>query len=402
MSEKRKIFVSYSRADKDKVFPLVKNLEKNVGTKFWIDLDGIESTAQFEDVIVRAIMQCDIILFMLSDNSTNGKWTQREVFFAEKLGKRIVPIIIDGGESKGWAAFHFANINYVDAKNKYQLEKLSHEIVDWLGHESVVEPSDSKPNPPKPRTIAVKQIMSRLAAPLKNILLVIAALIVIFFIIGIYLGDEDEDEEEVPKVVQLEEVELTPSGRINGHDYVDLGLSVMWATYNVGASSPEQSGDYFAWGETRPKTSYDRDNSWTLGMELGDISGDAEYDAATVKWGGTWRMPTKDDFKELIDSCQWTWTTLNGVNGYKISGKRNGNSIFLPAAGGYNGLTLYYEGESGGYWSSTPHSDLTSDSFHLNFRCDKLIVSLCHRIAGRPVRPVSISYHKKSVYKDER
>ena len=132
MSEKRKVFVSYSRADKDKVLPLVKSLEKGVGTKFWIDLEGIESTAQFEDVIVQAIMQCDILLFMLSDNSTNGKWTQREVFFAEKLGRQIVPIIIDGGEPEGWAAFHFANVNYIDAKQPYQLEGLAKDMQDWL------------------------------------------------------------------------------------------------------------------------------------------------------------------------------------------------------------------------------------------------------------------------------
>ena len=102
----------------------------------------------------------------------------------------------------------------------------------------------------------------------------------------------------------------------NGYGYVDLGLSVKWATCNVGADSPEDYGDYFAWGETKPKLSYTEENyTYTDSPEtLSSIR-----DAASVNMGGSWRMPT---LKELIDKCTWTWTTLNGVEGYEVKSKK--------------------------------------------------------------------------------
>ena len=390
MSEKRKVFVSYSRADKDKVLPLVKNLEKNVGTKFWIDLDGIESTAQFLNVIRKAIKECQVVLFMLSNNSINGEWTQREIMFAKECGKRVVPVILDGGGLRDWAELYFVNVNYVDATNKSQLEKLSNEIVDWLGHESVVEPSDSKSNPPKPRTIdVIKRIMSRLAAPLKNILSIIAVLLIILFAIGIYLGYDEEDEEGVPKVVQSEEVELTPYGRINGHDYVELGLSVKWATCNVGASNPEEYGSYFAWGETSTKSEYTEGNSKTYGKSMGDIGGNSSYDAARANWGGTWRLPTKAEFQELLDNCNSEWTTICGVKGRKFTSKINGKSIFLPAAGWRDGSSLSEAGEDGNFWGSTPHESRANIAYDLWFDDSDQVVGWYYHSRGRSVRPVS-------------
>ena len=143
------------------------------------------------------------------------------------------------------------------------------------------------------------------------------------------------------------------SKKHNGHEYVDLGLSVKWATCNVGATSPEEYGHYFAWGETSPKEEYTEENSLTYEKEMSDIAGNAQYDAATANWGGDWRMPTYDELKELSENCTWKWTTQNGVNGYNVEGP-NGNSIFLPAAGGRSGSSLYDVGSSGYFWSSNP------------------------------------------------
>ena len=144
-----------------------------------------------------------------------------------------------------------------------------------------------------------------------------------------------------------------PSGSENGHEYVDLGLSVKWATCNVGATTPEGYGDYFAWGETEPKTTYSWSTyKWCNGTErtITKYCTDSDYgtvdnkstleltdDAAHVNWGGKWRMPTDDELCELISSsnCTWTWTTQNGVNGYKVTSKKNGNSIFLSADDSY-------------------------------------------------------------------
>ena len=122
------------------------------------------------------------------------------------------------------------------------------------------------------------------------------------------------------------------SGAANGHQYVDLGLpsGLLWATCNVGADSPSDCGDYFAWGETTPKNSYTSENCLTSGKILSDISGDGRYDAARATWGGDWRMPTKAEFQELRNHCVWTWTKQNNIYGYEISSIKNDNSIFIP------------------------------------------------------------------------
>lgn len=167
-----------------------------------------------------------------------------------------------------------------------------------------------------------------------------------------------------------------PDGEIGGHGYVDLGLpsGKKWATCNVGASSPEGYGNYYAWGETSPKAEYDWDtylhsndidgDGWCDDGEAtinSDISGNPQYDAATANWGGSWRMPTKDEMQELVDHCEWEWTQVNGVNGAKVIGP-NGSCIFLPAAGGRSGSSLGGEGYGGVYWSSTPY-DVNDDNY---------------------------------------
>lgn len=154
----------------------------------------------------------------------------------------------------------------------------------------------------------------------------------------------------------------------NGHEYVDLGLSVKWATCNVGATKPEDYGYYFAWGETKPKQEYNIDNcfdcikpkhwlkesAWAIYRMKGNkyrnyIPSTSGHDAARENWGGDWRMPTYYECKELCDKCTWMPTTLNGHIGCVVKGP-NGNSIFLPAAGGYDESDFLGEGEFGHYW----------------------------------------------------
>ncbi|MBQ8337179.1 MAG: hypothetical protein IJY44_06585, partial [Bacteroidaceae bacterium] len=160
---------------------------------------------------------------------------------------------------------------------------------------------------------------------------------------------------------------------------------------NVGASKPEEYGDYFAWGETSPKSSYTESNSVTYGKSMSDIGGNPTYDAARANWGGDWRLPTKAEFAELLDSsnCTWTWTTQNGVNGYKVTSVRNGNSIFLPAAGYRYGASLCSEGSYGNYWSSTPYESSGYDSCYLYFSSGYHTTNWRSRYYGQSVRPVS-------------
>ena len=179
------------------------------------------------------------------------------------------------------------------------------------------------------------------------------------------------------------------TGTIGSHGYVDLGLSVKWATCNVGASSPEAYGSYFAWGETTEKETYTKENSKTYGESYGDISGYSEFDAARANWGSSWRLPTKAEFQELIDNCTWTWTTYNGKKGYKVVSKKNNNSIFLPAAGYRSGSSLDLAGEGGYYWSSTPNESYTSGAYRLGFAGGSRDVGWDNRCDGQSVRPVS-------------
>ncbi|MBO7481436.1 MAG: hypothetical protein J6T63_04920 [Bacteroidales bacterium] len=215
------------------------------------------------------------------------------------------------------------------------------------------------------------------------------------------------ENEEVPTDVVVEE---PTTGSLAGHDWVDLGLpsGTKWATCNVGASKPEEYGDYFAWGETTMK----EECSWInySFRESGDAYGNVKFnkyksdgrngvvdsldvletadDAAAANWGNDWRMPTKQEMKELDDSCKATWTTKNGVQGCLITGP-NGNSIFLPAAGYRNITNMEYLGTLCGYWSS-------SDDTHYSYAAWSLIcnMSSCYidreqyRYYGLSIRPV--------------
>ena len=202
-----------------------------------------------------------------------------------------------------------------------------------------------------------------------------------------------------------EEGPCDPDGEIAGHGYVDLGLpsGKKWATCNVGASSPKDYGDYFAWGETSPKTKYDWDtyphwndidgDGWCDNGEAtinSDISGNAQYDAATANWGGSWRMPTKDEMKELVGHCEWEWTQVDGVNGAKVIGP-NGSCIFLPAAGLRLGSSLYYEGIGGFFWSSSPNDySYDHDAYgHFFYLGDGGVGWSGYRDNGLTVRPIT-------------
>jgi hypothetical protein len=185
------------------------------------------------------------------------------------------------------------------------------------------------------------------------------------------------------------------SGQLNGRDYVDLGLSVKWATCNIGSDTPEGFGDYFAWGETKPKRVYDSDSYIFNFQDYPDmivLPANADVAASFWKWGNGWRMPTKEEFEELINKCTWVWMS----NGYKVVGP-NGNSIFLPAAG-WKGISLdgeahFYNEGFGSYWSST--RERVSDdgrggnANYLNFSSTYYFVDLSSNYTfGHSVRPV--------------
>lgn len=153
------------------------------------------------------------------------------------------------------------------------------------------------------------------------------------------------------------------NGHHNGHEWVDLGLSVKWATCNVGASSLDEDGDLFAWGEPETKETYNRSNSLTYGLSISELESQgfidgkgnltSSYDAATANWGGSWRMPTKSEMEELVNNCSWEWIINPCEMCCKVTGP-NGNSIFLP----YRNISTEVDyNKDGSYWSSTLYDD---------------------------------------------
>jgi uncharacterized protein (TIGR02145 family) len=188
-------------------------------------------------------------------------------------------------------------------------------------------------------------------------------------------------------------------------EYVDLGLpsGLKWATCNLGASSPEEYGDYYAWGETETKTDY----SWTTYKWYnGSLNTLTKYntsssygtvdnitvleeadDVAHIKLGGKWRMPTDEDWAELISQCTWLWTTMSDVKGSLVTGK-NGNSIFLPAAGWRSGMSLSNAGDRGHYWSSSLDGPYSYCAFFMYFYIGNIDRSAERRCYGISVRPV--------------
>ena len=228
---------------------------------------------------------------------------------------------------------------------------------------------------------------------------------------SLHFGDAEENKWTIctKRVVDSKGV-----GVISGHEYVDLGLTVMWATCNIGASKPEEYGNYYAWGESRSKSNY----SWSSydyckgsNSTLTKYCSNRNYgynsyvdyyailfpmdDVAYKLWSGCWRMPTFWEISELCSACTWTWMTKNGVNGYEVTSNvpgYEGRSIFLPAAGYYNGTSKNDVGVIGGYWSNSLYKSDPRRAFMLEMgqHTDEDIYErdIRYRYYGLPVRPV--------------
>ncbi len=197
------------------------------------------------------------------------------------------------------------------------------------------------------------------------------------------------------EITVIEDTSLTAffySTFIDGHEFVDLGLTsgTLWATCNVGASTPEQYGNYFAWGETQTKNVYST-STYTYGNNPTCLP--LTNDVANVMWEGCWRMPTKAEYNELLIECYWSWTNNynnTGRKGYIIQSMISGstNHIFLPASGFCYESSLYYAGENGYYMSSSIGDDDPNSAYFLGFNSNSKEISATYRYCGVSVRPV--------------
>lgn len=310
------VFISYSRKDTEVANQICKAFDE-VGITYFIDRQGISGGFEFPTVLAEAIVNSKIFLYLASKNSYESKFTQAEITFAFNKKERgnILPYIIDGSNLPLSLEFVFSAINWRRIENDPIEPVLIDDLLNLLGKKRM---SKQSPQPKKPAT-----------------------------------SNETSGKAQTPP----------PTNMHNGHEYVDLGLSVKWATCNVGAVSQEDKGDYFAWGETEVKEDYS-ERTYThirkiLGkkryIDIGENISGTQYDVARAKWGGYWRIPTLNEIKELTE-CEWEWISVNGVYGHKVTGP-NGNSIFLPAAGYRVGEDLRGSGKESRHWSAIFDSD---------------------------------------------
>lgn len=208
--------------------------------------------------------------------------------------------------------------------------------------------------------------------------------------------------EPMPEPTPSEPQKLEERGELNGYDWVDLGLSVRWARYNIGATSSAQAGTYFAWGESAPKGVYNNNNCLLNNRDTGSIIEHPHFDTALRLMGKGWRMPSVDECKELIEKCVWHRARIGDVRGYKIVGP-NGNYIFLPVTGYYFGYSdnnnLDHGDTFGCYWSGSPdeyseYNDklLYAVSMWFNISENKYDISVDEpelRCSGLAIRPVT-------------
>jgi hypothetical protein len=212
-------------------------------------------------------------------------------------------------------------------------------------------------------------------------------------------------EKKLKPSGSLQAVKIPYSKFVRTPEAVDMGLSVKWGSFNIGATGPGEYGYYYCYGETEPKEDYywatykycegdyDQLNKYCSNEKYGFeeftdklTELEANDDVASVKLGGKWRMPTQSEWNDLLTKCTWSWTLQYGLSGYLVTSSKTGNSIFLPAAG-YHASGYYFSGK-GYYWSSTLYTESPYNAYYLYFSSEKQSIDKYYRYSGYSVRPV--------------
>jgi hypothetical protein len=387
MDQKAKIFISYSRRDKDVVLPLIKEIDYHLNTKCWIDLNDIPIGSFFDDNIQRAIEDCEMVLFMLSDNSINSDWTRKEIIYAQNEKKRIIPIVIDGKGLRGWFKFNFPHIDYIDISSKEQRTKLFDSLIHLNGQNvhfqdkranDIPAHSSEKPHPSnKIRTFWLKRNKGC------TIAVSIACLLILAFLpLNHIFRHRSPAESNTP-------VEASAAETKYDCKPIDLGLpsGTIWGDRNLGAYSSSDFGKLFAWGDITIKYDYSQGSYNAKDKPKRRLSS-AQFDASKKYLGEKWSIPTEKQFQELIDKCQWSWKQHNGHNGFEVVGP-NGNKIFLPACGWICSTQIDYQNKFGYYWATERSTTNPQLARSLRFsKNEKAYMSNGYLYYGRGIRPV--------------
>lgn len=404
--------------DRDKVFRIKDRIEGSTNEKCWIDIDGIESDAQFKNVIISAIKDCEVVLFMYSKAHSEiidfeKDWTVREINFAANKNKRIVFVNLDGTPLTDEFSFDYGQKQQVDGKSEEAIARLIADLNKWL--EST---SGNGPTPDLPSDDVVtatnkgKSLQLSLLGKRKGCVVAVSIIASVFLLavpsLWIFNSPSTSpvSSSKIPTNLHSASPSLNPSpneidNEVNlaGKDLglpsatleneynlaaIDLGLpsGTLWANMNLGARIESDFGDFFAWEESETKQTYSEFN-YVKDSKNKTMKG--RHDAAYTILGSEWRTPCGNDFKELIENCSWCWTTRNGHNGYEVKG-RNGNTIFLPASGWIDTDIVEYRNEYGYYWTS----DRVNDEFAKELLFSKSVKTIgCGYLHyGRSIRPV--------------
>ena len=328
------VFISYSSVDQKIAEGVCAYLEQH-GIRCFVAYRDIPRGVVWAAAIVDALENARMMLVLFSRHFNESRQVDREI---ELAAEQDIPIL----------TFRLSDAAFTGAK-KYYLKNLN-----WI---------DAFPNPEQCFGSLKNNVCLLLNIPSD----------------GAKVSIQQTADRNIKEAAQYKKV--------------DLGLSVCWAEHNIGASSPEKYGDYFAWGETEPKSNYTAetnkyyDKTKKTYIDIGkDISG-TKYDVARAQWGGNWRMPRLEEIKELIDKCSWQWTELKGINGYKVTGP-NGNSIFLPAAGYRRGGDVYCCSTIGYFWSAKLSWNSYAEDFNIR-NGGYSSGTVCNRSYGLTVRPVT-------------
>ena len=361
------IFISYSSKQKSIADGVCHYLEEN-GFKCWMAPRDIPGGRKYGDCIYDAIIECKVFVLVFSEAASLSPWVNGEIHRAFSNNIPILPFRVDETQVKGDLDLMLNQFHWIDAFPQY---------------------ADRLPD-------LINSISGLLGKPAKNVN---------------FQGDSPiRDETTGWKPNRSEK----PTNSFNGHEYVDLGLpsGTLWATCNVGAKNPEEYGDYFAWGETQPKTEY----NWStykycydgVALKLTKYCNKRKFgnnrfidrqtelqesdDAAAVNFGEGWTMPSEEQWVELHDNCNSVWTTQNGIKGKQFVGC-NGSSLFLPAAGSCFGGGLDNVGVHGDYWCNSLYIDDPCYALFFSFGSgphdnDNVFYGGFGRSVGKTVRPV--------------
>lgn len=418
------IFISYSREDKDSVIPLITRINEEVGTQCWVDLEGVESGEQFEEKIMQTIDSSKIVLFLLSDHSLKSSWTKREIYYAEKQKKKIIPVVVDGNGLRGWFQFHFGSMDFIDIQSKEQCNKLIRDLKKWLGDNQDYVRSHDNGN--------LVILPSNKPGIKKNVWIAIGAVVAISIVLFMLFRNKEKiDKNNVFSVSANQKVEFSKGNlQYRASDKTWQFAEHQWDY--IGTDNKNISSNYDGWVDLF---------GWGTGNNPVQISDD-DSDYGTFRdWGNNmivngnekkWRTLTKDEWVYLIEkrntisNIRYAKISLSGINGvvilpdnwntiiYELKNVNNNKAdfnsnfitqsdwtkllesngaIFLPAAGSRtvgnktHDRNINYEGA---YWSSTRHDSKREQAYDFYFRGNILLPDdNYYRHGGRSVRLVS-------------